>query len=114
MAGAAPSVPYCPRFVRMKRPALDSLVSRLYILKFVRSHPATVLSLTDRLRERGINKDIRALRPILRSLMMARAITAQLEEGTGRVYSITDRGREELDVYLAHLDVLHHDIGDAP
>jgi DNA-binding PadR family transcriptional regulator len=49
----------------------------------------------ERLRERGIDKNIRALRPILRSLMMARAITAELVEGNGRVYSITDAGRAQ-------------------
>ena len=53
-----------------------------------------------------------SLRPILRSLLIARAITAELVEGNGRVYSITDSGREELDAYLSHLDVLQNDIGD--
>jgi DNA-binding PadR family transcriptional regulator len=65
-----------------------------------------VLSLADRLRESGFNENIRSLRPTLRSLMIARAITAQLLEGTGRVYCITDEGRRELDVYLAQLEVL--------
>jgi DNA-binding PadR family transcriptional regulator len=60
----------------------------------------------ERLRERGIDKNIRALRPILRSLMMARSISAELVEGNGRVYSITDAGRAELEAYLSHLDVL--------
>ena len=96
----------------MKRPTIDSLVSRLYILKFVQASPATVLALVDRLREHGIEKNIRSLRPILRSLLIARAITAELVEGNGRVYSITDSGREELDAYLSHLDVLQNDIGD--
>ncbi|MGY8527030.1 transcriptional regulator [Paracidovorax citrulli] len=95
----------------MKRPTIDSLVSRLYILKFVQSHPVTVLGLVDKLRERGIDKNIRSLRPILRSLLLARAITAELVEGNGRVYSITDRGREELDAYLSHLDLLQNEIG---
>ncbi|TWG89260.1 PadR family transcriptional regulator [Cupriavidus gilardii J11] len=96
----------------MKRPTIDSLVSRLYVLKFVQSSPATVLALVERLREHGIDKNIRSLRPILRSLLIARAITAELVEGNGRVYSITDSGREELDAYLSHLDVLQNDIGD--
>ncbi|MBY4896987.1 helix-turn-helix transcriptional regulator [Cupriavidus sp. AU9028] len=90
----------------MKRPTIDSLLSRLYILKFVQSHPITVLGLVEKLREQGIDKNIRSLRPILRSLLLARAITAELVEGNGRVYSITDQGREELDAYLSHLDVL--------
>ncbi len=94
----------------MKTPTLDGFVSRLYILKFVQSSPATVLTLVDRLRERGVEKNIRSLRPILRSLMIARAITAELVEGSGRVYCITDSGREELNKYLSHLDILQSDI----
>ncbi|WP_427307030.1 helix-turn-helix transcriptional regulator [Cupriavidus sp. H39] len=93
----------------MKAPNLKRVLSRLYILKIVQANPATVLTLADRLRERGIEENIRSLRPILRSLMMARAITAQLVEGSGRVYRITDEGREELEVYLSHLDVLQKD-----
>ncbi len=94
----------------MKPPSLDRIVSRLYILKLVQSSPSTVFNLMERLRERGIDKNIRALRPILRSLMIARAITAELVEGNGRVYSITDAGRAELDAYLSHLDVLKSDV----
>jgi hypothetical protein len=41
-----------------ENPTLDQFVSRLYILKFVQSSPATVLSLVDRLREHGIEKNI--------------------------------------------------------
>lgn len=93
----------------MKTPSLDRIVSRLYILKLVQSSPSTVFNLMERLRERGIDKNIRALRPILRSLMMARAITAELVEGNGRVYTITAEGRAELDAYLSHLDVLKDD-----
>lgn len=90
----------------MKPPTLDRLFSRVYILKLVQSSPATVMNLVDRLRERGIDKNIRSLRPVLRSLMMARAITAELVEGSGRVYCITERGRAELEQYLSHLSVL--------
>ncbi|WP_341249733.1 transcriptional regulator [Cupriavidus pauculus] len=90
----------------MKTPALTRALSRLYILKLVQAGPMTVLSLADRLRESGFNENIRSLRPTLRSLMIARAITAQLIEGTGRVYCITDEGRQELDVYLAQLEAL--------
>ncbi|WP_341249037.1 PadR family transcriptional regulator [Cupriavidus pauculus] len=97
----------------MKPPSLDRIVSRLYILKLVQASPATVFNLMERLRERGIDKNIRALRPILRSLMMARAITAELVEGNGRVYSITDAGRAELDAYLSHLDVLKGEVKDS-
>ncbi|KAB0603412.1 MAG: transcriptional regulator [Cupriavidus sp.] len=97
----------------MKPPSLDRIVSRLYILKLVQASPATVFNLMERLRERGIDKNIRALRPILRSLMMARAITAELVEGNGRVYSITDAGRAELDAYLSHLDVLKEEVKDS-
>jgi DNA-binding PadR family transcriptional regulator len=94
----------------MKTPSLDRIVSRLYVLKLVQSSPSTVFHLMERLRERGIDKNIRALRPVLRSLMMARAITAELVEGNGRVYTITDQGRAELDAYLSHLDVLKSDV----
>lgn len=97
----------------MKPPSLDRIVSRLYILKLVQASPATVFNLMERLRERGIDKNIRALRPILRSLMMARAITAELVEGNGRVYSITDAGRAELNAYLSHLDVLKEEVKDS-
>ncbi|CAG9173492.1 PadR family transcriptional regulator [Cupriavidus pampae] len=96
----------------MSPPPLDRVVFRLYILKLVQSSPSTVFNLVERLRARGIDKNIRALRPILRSLMMARAITAELVEGNGRVYCITDAGRAELDAYLSHLAVLRDDVGD--
>ncbi|MFJ5383155.1 helix-turn-helix transcriptional regulator [Cupriavidus sp. CER94] len=95
----------------MKPPSLDRIVSRLYILKLVQASPSTVFNLMERLRERGIDKNIRALRPVLRSLMMARAITAELVEGNGRVYTITDQGRAELDSYLSHLAVLKDEAG---
>ena len=97
----------------MITPSLDRIVSRLYILKLVQASPSTVFSLMERLRERGIDKNIRALRPILRSLMIARSITAELVEGNGRVYTITDSGRAELDAYLSHLDVLKSDLPGA-
>jgi len=97
----------------MITPSLDRVVSRLYILKLVQASPSTVFSLMERLRERGIDKNIRALRPILRSLMIARSITAELVEGNGRVYTITDSGRAELDAYLSHLDVLKSDLPGA-
>ncbi|NUO88172.1 MAG: transcriptional regulator [Cupriavidus sp.] len=97
----------------MKRPNLKRVLSRLYILKIIQGSPATILTLTDRLRERGIEENIRSLRPILRSLMMARAITAELVEGSGRVYCITDAGRQELEDYLFHLDILQSDNGAA-
>ncbi len=88
----------------------DRFVSRLYILKLVQSSPSTILNLVDRLRDRGIDKNIRSLRPVLRSLMIARAITAELVEGSGRVYCITESGRKELNAYLQHLDVLTGDL----
>ena len=50
-----------------------------------------------------------AVTPVLEALM-ARAITAELVEGNGRVYSITDAGRAELDAYLSHLDVLKDNV----
>lgn len=94
----------------MRAPTLDGFVSKLYILKLVQSSPSTVMTLVDRLREHGVDKNIRSLRPILRSLMIARAITAELVEGSGRVYCITDSGREELNNYLSHLGALQGDI----
>ncbi|RZT36287.1 PadR family transcriptional regulator [Cupriavidus agavae] len=94
----------------MKSPSLEKIVSRLYILKIVQARPSTVFNLMERLRERGIDKNIRALRPVLRSLMMARAITAELVEGNGRVYTITDQGRAELDAYMSHLAVLKDEL----
>ncbi len=45
--------------------------------------------------------------------MIARSITAELVEGNGRVYAITDSGRAELDAYLSHLDVLKSDLPGA-
>lgn len=93
----------------MKPPTLKRVLSRLYILRIVQASPATVMTLVDRLRERGLDENIRSLRPILRSLLLARAITAQLVEGSGRVYCITDEGREELQVYLSHLNILQMD-----
>ncbi|WER47898.1 helix-turn-helix transcriptional regulator [Cupriavidus sp. WKF15] len=90
----------------MKPPSLDRVFSRIFILKLVRASPSTVMNLVDQLREYGIELNIRSLRPILRSLMIARAITAELVEGSGRVYCITDSGRDELERYLSHLDIL--------
>ncbi|CAG2160851.1 helix-turn-helix transcriptional regulator [Cupriavidus numazuensis] len=95
----------------MKSPSLDRVFSRIYILKLVHASPSTVMNLVDRLREYGLELNIRSLRPILRSLMIARAITAELVEGSGRVYCITDSGRDELERYLSHLDVLKRDGG---
>lgn len=97
----------------MKPPTFDRFFSRIYVLKLVQSSPSTVLSLVDRLRERGIEKNIRSLRPILRSLLMARAITAELVEGSGRVYCITEQGRAELEAYMAQLAVLKADLEPA-
>ncbi|SOY68911.1 conserved hypothetical protein [Cupriavidus taiwanensis] len=97
----------------MKPPTLDRFFSRIYVLKLVQSSPSTVLSLVDRLRERGIDKNIRSLRPVLRSLMMARAITAELVEGSGRVYCITAQGRAELEAYISHLAVLKAELEPA-
>ena len=97
----------------MKSPNLDRFFSRVYVLKLVQASPSTVLNLVDRLRDCGIEKNIRSLRPVLRSLMIARAITAELVEGSGRVYCITDTGRAELDQYLSHLDVLKADLSKA-
>jgi len=94
----------------MKPPPIDRLFSRIYILKLVQASPSTIMNLVDRLRERGIDKNIRSLRPVLRSLMIARAITAELVEGSGRVYCITDSGRAELDRYLSQLDILRSDL----
>lgn len=93
-------------------PTPDLLFSRLYVLKLVQSRPSTVMNLVDRLRAFGIDRNIRTLRPVLRSLMIARSITAELVEGSGRVYCITEAGRQELERYMAHVDILKADLGD--
>lgn len=92
-------------------PTPDLLFSRLYVLKLVQSRPSTVMNLVDRLRSFGIDRNIRNLRPVLRSLMIARSITAELVEGSGRVYCITESGRQELERYMAHVDILKADLG---
>jgi len=91
-------------------PTPDLFFSRLYVLKFVQASPSTIMNLVDRLRAFGIDRNIRTLRPVLRSLMIARAITADLVEGSGRVYCITDQGRAELERYMAHVNLLQADL----
>jgi DNA-binding PadR family transcriptional regulator len=94
----------------MTLPSPDLFFSRLYVLKLVQGSPSTIMNLVDRLRDFGIEKNIRSLRPVLRSLMMASAITAELVEGSGRVYCITDSGRAELASYLQHFDALRSEV----
>lgn len=90
----------------MKRQFLG-LLARVYVLQFAFEVPATVAMLADMLMEYGFQVDIGSVRPLLRALQMDGYIESVLRDGIGRVYLITERGREELRNSRSQLDQLY-------
>lgn len=90
----------------MKRQFLG-LLARIYVLQFAVEVPATVAMLAEMLMEYGFQVDIGTVRPLLRALQMEGYLESVLRDGIGRVYLITERGREELQSSRAHVDDLH-------
>jgi DNA-binding PadR family transcriptional regulator len=98
----------------MKRQFLG-LLARIYVLQFAVEVPATVAMLAEMLMEYGFQVDIGSVRPLLRALQMEGYIESVLRDGIGRVYLITERGREELQSSRARVDELYrrlHSRGD--
>jgi len=90
----------------MKRQFLG-LLARVYVLQFALEVPATVAMLADMLLEYGFQVDIGTVRPLLRTLQMEGYLESVLRDGIGRVYQLTERGREELAASRQHIDELH-------
>ncbi|MDF3833358.1 PadR family transcriptional regulator [Cupriavidus basilensis] len=90
----------------MKRQFLG-LLARIYVLQFAVEVPATVAMLAEMLMEYGFQVDIGSVRPLLRALQMEGYIESVLRDGIGRVYLITERGREELRNSRSHVDDLY-------
>lgn len=79
----------------MKRQFLG-LLARVYVLQFAMEVPATVAMLAEMLMEYGFQVDIGTVRPLLRALQMDGYLESVLRDGIGRVYQLTEQGREEL------------------
>ncbi|MGO4325776.1 PadR family transcriptional regulator [Cupriavidus sp. 2TAF22] len=97
----------------MKRQFLG-LLARIYVLQFAVEVPATVAMLAEMLMEYGFQVDIGSVRPLLRALQMEGYIESVLRDGIGRVYLITERGREELRSSRAHVDELYRRLHARP
>ena len=79
----------------MKRQFLG-LLARVYVMQFAMEVPATVAMLAEMLIEYGFQVDIGTVRPLLRALQMEGYLESVLRDGIGRVYQLTEQGREEL------------------
>ncbi len=90
----------------MKRQFLG-LLARIYVLQFAVEVPATVAMLAEMLMEYGFQVDIGTVRPLLRALQMEGYMESVLRDGIGRVYLITERGREELRSSRSYVDDLY-------
>ncbi|WP_454737096.1 PadR family transcriptional regulator [Cupriavidus necator] len=90
----------------MKRQFLG-LLARVYVLQFALEVPATVAMLADMLLEYGFQVDIGTIRPLLRTLQMEGYMESVLRDGIGRVYLLTERGREELKTSRQRIDELY-------
>ncbi|WP_432261588.1 PadR family transcriptional regulator [Cupriavidus sp. TMH.W2] len=90
----------------MKRQFLG-LLARVYVLQFALEVPATVAMLADMLLEYGFQVDIGTVRPLLRALQMEGYMESVLRDGIGRVYLLTERGREELQASRQRIDELY-------
>ncbi|WP_454767103.1 PadR family transcriptional regulator [Cupriavidus campinensis] len=101
----------------MKRQFLG-LLARVYVMQFATEVPATVAMLAEMLIEYGFQVDIGTVRPLLRALQMEGYLQSVLRDGIGRVYLLTEQGREELASSRARIDDLyrrlHHRNGDDP
>ncbi len=90
----------------MKRQFLG-LLARVYVLQFAMEVPATVAMLAEMLMEYGFQVDIGTVRPLLRALQMEGYLQSVLRDGIGRVYLLTEPGREELRASRERIDELH-------
>lgn len=83
------------------------LLARVYVLQYALEVPATVAMLAEMLMEYGFQVDIGSVRPLLRALQMEGFLESALRDGVGRVYELTERGREELESSRARIDTLY-------
>ena len=90
----------------MKRQFLG-LLARVYVLQFAMEVPATVAMLAEMLMEYGFQVDIGTVRPLLRALQMEGYLQSVLRDGIGRVYLLTEQGREELRASRERIDELY-------
>src|SRR5437868_11087731 len=84
-----------------------ALLARVYVLQFAFEVPATVAMLAEMLIGYGFQVDIGTVRPLLRALQMDGYIESVLRDGVGRVYLLTERGRQELEASRARIDELY-------
>ncbi|GJG94698.1 PadR family transcriptional regulator [Cupriavidus pauculus] len=90
----------------MKRQFLG-LLARVYVMQFAMEVPATVAMLAEMLMEYGFQVDIGTVRPLLRALQMEGYLESVLRDGIGRVYLLTEQGREELASSRSRIDDLY-------
>lgn len=90
----------------MKRQFLG-LLARVYVMQFAMEVPATVAMLAEMLMEYGFQVDIGTVRPLLRALQMEGYLESVLRDGIGRVYLLTEQGREELSTSRSRIDDLY-------
>ncbi len=90
----------------MKRQFLG-LLARVYVMQFAMEVPATVAMLAEMLMEYGFQVDIGTVRPLLRALQMEGYLESVLRDGIGRVYLLTEQGREELANSRSRIDDLY-------
>ncbi len=83
------------------------LLARVYVLQYALEVPATVAMLAEMLMEYGFQVDIGTVRPLLRALQMEGFLESVLRDGVGRVYELTERGREELESSRTRIDSLY-------
>jgi DNA-binding PadR family transcriptional regulator len=89
------------------KPQFLGLLARVYVLQFAMEVPATVAMLADMLLEYGFQVDIGSVRPLLRALQMEGYLQSVLRDGIGRVYLLTELGREELKTSRERIDSLY-------
>jgi len=90
----------------MKRQFLG-LLARVYVMQFAMEVPATVAMLAEMLMDYGFQVDIGSVRPLLRALQMEGYLESVLRDGIGRVYLLTELGREELANSRTRIDELY-------
>ncbi|AVA35275.1 PadR family transcriptional regulator [Cupriavidus metallidurans] len=90
----------------MKRQFLG-LLARVYVMQFAMEVPATVAMLAEMLMDYGFQVDIGSVRPLLRALQMEGYLESVLRDGIGRVYLLTELGREELATSRTRIDELY-------
>lgn len=96
------------------KPQFLGLLARVYVLQIALEVPATVALLAEMLLGYGFQVDIGSLRPLLRGLQMDGYLESVLRDGIGRVYELTDLGREELESSRERIDMLHRRLHAEP